>query len=893
MISRVKPELVLIDGSSYLYRAFHALPTLVNSQGQPTGAIYGVVSMIRKLLSEQPTDHVAVVFDMKGKTFRHDIFPDYKANRAIMPIELQQQIEPLHAIIRAMGLPLLMLEGVEADDIIGTLSKEASRLGIQTLISTGDKDLTQLVSPHVTLVNTMTNVWLDEAGVKEKFGVPVNLITDYLALTGDSVDNVPGVPSVGPKTAVKWLQTYDSLENIMARASEITGKVGEKLRESLSFLPLSKKLVTIFDEVELAETPLTLHSNPPDKEKLVMLFKQLEFKKWLSELLDEKSPIKIAYPTILTEADFEQWLSRLEQADYFAIDTETTSLNYMQAKLVGLSFAVDKGEAAYLPIEHNYLGAPKQLDAAWVLSRLKPLLENPNKLKIGQNLKYDRNILMNYGISLKGILSDSMLESYVFDSASNKHDLDSLALKYLGYRTIHFEEVAGKGAKQITFNQVHLEQATPYAAEDADITLQLHELLWAKLDAESKVKQVLTEIEVPLLTVLSKMEYYGVLIDVEKLKQQSHELGKRLQVLETEIYQLVGKVFNINSPKQLQEILFEEQKLPILQKTPTGQPSTAESVLQELAFDYPLPKLILTYRSLSKLKSTYTDRLPEQVNISTGRVHTSYQQAVASTGRLASSDPNLQNIPIKTEEGRRIREAFIAPKNYRIVSADYSQIELRIMAHISGDEGLIDAFKKGLDIHKATAAEVFGVSLADVSVEQRRSAKAINFGLLYGMSSFGLAKQLNISREAAQDYINLYFARYPKVKTYIEDTQKFAREKGYVETLFGRRLYLPEINASNLQRRKGAERAAINAPMQGTAADIIKRAMISLDAFLSSSNLDTHMIMQVHDELIFEVAASDVAELMEVVSHHMMHAADLHVPLSVDINVGDNWNEAH
>lgn len=886
-------QFILVDGSSYLYRAFHALPPLTNSKGQPTGAIYGVIAMLRKLLSEQSTEQIAVIFDAKGKTFRDEIFSAYKANRPEMPLELQQQMLPLQEIIVAMGLPLLMVEGVEADDVIGTLARQASRQGIKTLISTVDKDLAQLVDANITLVNTMTNTWLDPKGVEEKFGVTVEQVTDYLALVGDTVDNIPGVPNVGPKTAVKWLKTYGSLDNIIQHAAEVTGKVGESLRAALAFLPVARQLVKIMDDVPLTQTLATLHKKPLDKTQLVDLFKQLEFKSWLSELLPEPSPVKVAYSTILTQSEFEQWLSRLATAPYFAIDTETTSLNYMEARLVGISFAVNQHDAAYLPLSHDYLGAPRQLNRDDVLKQLKPLLEDAQKLKVGHHLKYDWNVLMNYGINLQGILSDSMLESYVLDSASTRHNLDSLALKYLGYRTIHFEEVAGKGAKQLTFNQVALEQATPYAAEDADVAFQLHELLWSKLGEQPQLQRVLTEIEIPLLKVLAKMEYRGVLIDIDKLKQQSSALAVRLAALEQEVYALVGQPFNLSSPKQLQEILFEQQKLPILEKTPGGQPSTAESVLQELALDYPLPKLILSYRSLSKLKSTYTDRLPEQVNAKTGRVHTSYHQAVVATGRLASSDPNLQNIPARSEEGRKIRAAFIAPHGYQIVSADYSQIELRIMAHLSEDEGLINAFQRELDIHRATAAEVFGVSLEQVSSEQRRSAKAINFGLLYGMSSFGLARQLGVSREAAQDYINLYFARYPGVKAYIENIRSRTKAQGYVETLFGRRLYLPEINARNLQRQRAAERAAINAPMQGTAADIIKRAMIAIDSFLQSSKLAANMIMQVHDELIFEVARGDKEELIQEVSARMVGAACLKVPLVVDVGVGDNWSEAH
>lgn len=887
-------QFILVDGSSYLYRAFHALPPLTNAAGQPTGAIYGVAAMLRKLLTQYPVDHIAVVFDDKGKTFRDALFPDYKSHRPPMPIELQQQIAPLHALIAAMGLPLLIIEGVEADDVIGTLAKQATQLGWYTLISTVDKDLAQLVSSQVTLVNTMTQTYLDEAEVEAKFGVPVHLITDYLALIGDAVDNVPGVANVGPKTAVKWLKTYGSLENIMEHANQIIGKVGDSLQAALPFLPLAKQLVTLVDDVPLSETPLSLSQKPLDKSALMALLNQLEFKTWLAEFTSPRAlPQTPSYPVILTEDALQVWLERLREAAWFAIDTETTSLNYMHAKLVGLSFATHSGDAAYLPLAHDYLGAPHQLNFAKTLQQLKPLLEDPMKFKVGHNLKYDTHVLRNHGIDLKGILNDSMLASYVWDSASTRHNLDSLAMKYLSYRTIPFEDVAGKGSKQLTFNQVSIPQATPYAAEDADIALQLHQFLWEKLVHEPPLLSVLTDMELPLLTVLVNMERHGVLIDADKLKRQSAELAIRLDALEKEAYALVGQRFNLGSPKQLQAILFDQLKLPILEKTPTGQPSTAESVLQELALDYPLPKLLLEHRSLSKLKSTYTDRLPEQVNFATGRVHTSYQQAVAATGRLASSDPNLQNIPVRTEEGRRIREAFIAPQNHQLLSADYSQIELRIMAHLSEDTGLISAFHQGLDIHQATAAEVFGVPLSAVSGEERRRAKAINFGLLYGMSAFGLAKQLGITTEEAQDYIQVYFARYPGVKAYMEDIRDLAKAQGYVETLFGRRLYLLEINARNRQRQKAAERAAINAPMQGTAADIIKRAMISLAHFLPTQNLNAHLIMQVHDELIFEVADNAVDVLRQIVIEHMVNAADLRVPLVVDVGVGVNWHEAH
>lgn len=885
-------QLILIDGSSYLYRAFHALPPLTNAAGKPTGAIYGVVSMIRKLLTDYPVDHIAVVFDAKGKTFREEIYTEYKANRSEMPLDLQAQIEPLDAVIRAMGLPLIRQVGVEADDIIGTLAQQATQMGIHTLISTVDKDLAQLVNSHVTLVNTMTNTFMDEAGVVAKFGIAPSLITDYLALTGDSIDNIPGVPSVGPKTAVKWLNQYGSLENIVKHADEIKGKVGECLRDALSFLPTSKQLVTMH-EVTLNETPETLHRTEADVKTLFALYQELEFKRWLVELSPAETTEKKNYKTILTMSEFEAWFTRLEQADLIALQTFTKTHRYREETLVGLAFALSPGEAAYIPFAHDYISAPRQLDRSEILTKLKPFLENPSKFKVGHNLKFDQHILMNEGIVLKGAINDVMIASYVIDSSSSRHDLDNLSLKYLHQNKTSYEDVAGKGIKQLTINQLEIEKAAHYAAGNADIILQLHACFEEKLAKEPGLKRVLTEIEMPLLLVLTHMERRGVLIDAEKLHAQSHEIAEHLQSIETQSFEIAGQQFNLGSPKQLQEVLFEKQKLPILEKTPTGQPSTGESVLQELALDYPLPKLILTYRSLSKLKSTYTDTLPKQVNEKTGRIHTCYQQAVAATGRLASTDPNLQNIPIKTEEGRRVREAFISRQGYKIVSADYSQIELRIMAHISSDPNLIKAFQNGWDIHRATAAEVLGLPLESVTSEQRRSAKAVNFGLIYGMSSFGLAKQLNIPREAAQEYINLYFKRYPLVKAYIEQTCEKAKQQGYVETLYGRRLYLLDINAHNLQRQKAAERAAINAPMQGTAADIIKLAMISLDRYLQDSNLDADMIMQVHDELVFEVADKDVEQLVAVVREHMVHATELLVPIVVDIGVGDNWNMAH
>ena len=895
----VKP-LVLVDGSSYLFRAFHAMPNLTNSRGEPTGAIYGVVNMIRRLLADYEPEHIAVVFDAKGKTFRNDLYPEYKANRPPMPVELAQQIQAVHEIIIAMGLPLLCVPGVEADDVIGTLAQQATDQGIDTVISTGDKDMAQLVNQHVSLIDTMKGMVSDEQGVVDRFEVTPEQIIDYLALVGDTVDNVPGVPKVGPKTAVKWLKDYGSLDEIMAHADEFRGKVGEYLRDSLEQLPLSKELVTIKKDVELEVDPVTVNRQPPDTDALRELFSRYEFKSWLAEVLGsqdgqqmEKAITDANYETVFEQAALDAWLKKLKEADLFAFDLETTSLDYMQAEIVGCSFAVKSGEAAYVPLAHDYAGAPTQLTRDAVLAQLKPLLEDPKQAKLGQNLKYDMSVLASYDIQMQGIEFDTMLESYVLDSTASRHDMDTLALKHLTHQTIHFEDIAGKGARQLTFNQIEIEQAAPYAAEDADITLRLHEALWPRLQEIPTLTAVFREIEMPLVPVLSRIERRGVLLDVKMLQQQSREFEKRLLELEKDAHKEAGEVFNLGSPKQLQAILFEKLGLPVISKTPKGQPSTAESVLQELAHDYALPELILENRSLSKLKSTYTDKLPQQIDPATGRVHTSYHQAVAATGRLSSSDPNLQNIPVRKEEGRRIRRAFIAAPGYKMLAADYSQIELRIMAHLSQDEGLLKAFAAGEDIHRATAAEVFGLEPDKVSSEQRRSAKAINFGLIYGMSAFGLARQLDIERGMAQQYIDLYFARYPGVKAYMDETRELARQQGYVETVFGRRLYLPEIKASNAVRRQYAERTAINAPMQGTAADIIKRAMIDLDRAIEKSKLDIHMIMQVHDELVFEVAESIVEKAGGIITNSMVHAAELAVPLIVDVGIGSNWDEAH
>lgn len=894
------PDLILVDGSSYLYRAFHALPPLVNSQGEPTGAIYGVINMLRKLLKDYHPQHIAVVFDAKGKTFRDDLYAAYKTQRPPMPDDLKAQIEPLHAIVRALGLPLLIIDGVEADDVIGTLAKQACQQGLQTLISTGDKDFAQLVNEKITLVNTMTGNILDRAGVIAKFGVTPEQIIDYLILVGDSSDNIPGIPNVGPKTAAKWLNEYSTLDNLVAHATEIKSKVGENLRTHLEQLPLTRQLVTIKDDVALEFTPTELNRDEAQRDALISWFKRLEFKGWLAELLNnpensaiQQSENKNNYHIIFTQAEFDSWLVQLEQAELFAFDTETTSLDYMSAEIVGVSFAIEPNKAAYVPLAHDYPGAPPQLNREKVLQQLKPLLENPYKKKLGQNLKYDMSVLANYDIKLQGIAFDTMLESYVLDSSGTRHDMDTLALKYLGYRTVHFEDIAGKGAKQLTFNQIPIEQAGPYAAEDADITLKLHQTLWPRLTEVAGLTQVFNTLEIPLVSVLSRVERHGVLINGELLHKQSQELAIRIFELEQQAYQLAGQPFNLGSPKQLQTILYEKQGLPVLEKTPTGQPSTAESVLQELALSYPLPKVIIEFRSLSKLKSTYTDQLPLQIHPRTHRVHTSYHQAVTSTGRLSSSDPNLQNIPIRNEEGRRIRQAFVAPAGYKIVAADYSQIELRIMAHLSQDKGLLDAFANGLDIHQATAAEVLDIPLDQVTSEQRRSAKAINFGLIYGMSAFGLAKQLGVERDVAQTYIDLYFARYPGVKHYMENTRRLAHQQGYVETLFGRRLNLPEINTRNLQRQRAAERAAINAPLQGTAADIIKKAMISVDSALQKNKLHATMIMQVHDELVFEVADDHIENTITLIKKCMCDVPELNVALVVDVGVGNNWDEAH
>jgi len=888
--------LILVDGSSYLYRAFHAMPSLSNSKGFPTGAVYGVVNMLRRLLNEYDPTLIAVVFDAKGKTFRDQIYEQYKANRPAMPDDLVQQIKPIHDVIRALGIPLLCVEGVEADDVIGTLAKQAEQTGIDTLISTGDKDLAQLVNAHVTLINTMTDTVLNPEGVNGKFGIPPELIVDYLALVGDTVDNIPGVPQVGPKTAVKWLLEYGSLDNIMANANKIKGKVGENLIASLAQLPLAKTLATIKLDVELNIKITDLERKLPESEKLMSMYRDLEFKNWLAELI-EKNPDnthkKYAdYETIFNEEQLNQWLNALSHAELFALDTETTSLNYMDAEIVGLSFAIHPAKAAYIPLTHDYENAPLQLNREKVLAALKPILENPAIKKIGQNIKYDYEVLTNHGIYLQGIAYDTMLESYVLDSTSNNHNMDTLALKYLGWRTIRFEDVAGKGAKQVTFNKVAIDSAATYAAEDADVTLQLHNTLWPKLLKEPGLKTVFEEIEMTLLPVIARIEQNGVLVDAVMLKKQSEELELRLGELQQETFQLAGEEFNLNSPKQLQEILYGKLALPVLQKTPTGQPSTAENVLQELAHEYELPKLIIEFRMLSKLITTYTKRLSEQIHLRTNRIHTSYNQTGAQTGRLSSSDPNLQNIPVRTKEGRRIRQAFIAPKGYKLISADYSQIELRIMAHISEDPNLLTAFEQNLDVHIATAAEVLGIPLDKVTSDERRAAKAINFGLIYGMSAFGLAKQLGMDRHTAQAYIDRYFARYPMVKAYMENTRIQAHDKGYVETLYGRRLYLPDIHSSQIPRQKAAERMAINAPLQGSAADIIKRAMITLDLWLQQNKVDAKMIMQVHDELVLEVADADVNTMTEVIRKHMMDAANLKVPLLVDVGVGDNWDSA-
>ena len=901
------PPLVLVDGSSYLFRAFHALPPLTNKAGEPTGAMLGVINMLRRLLDTYKPADMAVVFDAKGKTFRNEMYSEYKANRPPMPDDLRAQIAPLHEMIRATGLPLISVPGVEADDVIGTLADKAGKVPRKVVISTSDKDLAQLVNEHVTLIDTMSNRTYDIDGVVEKFGVPPNRIIDYLALVGDKSDNIPGVVKCGPKTAVKWLSLYDNFEGVMAHADEVKGKIGEYLREALPTLPLSYELATIKLDVELEESLDDLGIKPADVETLRPMLERFQFRAWLNELEGKTSapasvtpsvpePEKVEkrdYQIITSKAVLNKWVKRIEQAKEFAFDTETTSIDYMQAEIVGLSFAVEVGEAAYVPLTHDYEGAPAQLDRNEVLEKFKPLLESTELKKIGQNLKYDRNVLLNHGIDMRGIEHDTMLQSYVCDASANRHDLDELAKKYLNVSTTHFEDIAGKGVKQLKFNQIEIEPAADYAAEDADIALQLHGLLNKIVQAEPALDKVYREIEVPLPGVLSTIERTGVMVDADLLHQQSNEIEKKVAAIETLAHEDAGQTFNLGSSKQIGELLYEVKGMPVIRKTPKGQPSTAEDVLEQLASDYPLPKLILEYRSLSKLKSTYTDKLPLQINEKTGRVHTSYHQAVASTGRLSSSDPNLQNIPIRTEEGRRIREAFVAPKGYQLLAADYSQIELRIMAHLSADESLLAAFANGDDIHSATASEVFSVAIDQVDADHRRAAKAINFGLIYGMSAFGLARQLDVSRVDAQQYINLYFERYPGVKRYMDSTRLNAKHQGYVETVFGRRLYLPDINSSRYQVRQYAERTAINAPMQGTAADIIKRAMINVDHWLRDEKVDARVIMQVHDELVLEVKESAVKTVSDKLRQLMVEAGSLEVPLEVEIGVGNNWQEAH
>ncbi|RHW76566.1 DNA polymerase I [Colwellia sp. RSH04] len=915
--------LILVDGSSYLFRAYHVpyLQALSTASGQPTGAITGVLNMIRSLKKDYPNGNVVVIFDAKGKTFRNDMYPEYKANRPPMPDELRTQIAPLHNIITAMGLPLLVVPGVEADDVIGTLAKQASDQGIETVISTGDKDMAQLVTEHVRLINTMTNVEMDVAGVSEKFGVRPDQIIDYLALMGDKVDNIPGVVKCGPKTAVKWLAEHGTLEKVIESADKVKGKIGENLRDALEQLPLSYQLATIKCDVELEQSAEQLQPSEPNTEALIELYQTYELKRLLAEITGEASvpeqqtksstnlakpakagdiivtPVEVndtEYEIIYNKESFQKWLSLLQSSERFAFDTETTSVDYMKAELVGLSFACEAGKAAYVPLAHDYTDAPEQLELEWVLEQLKPLLESKTIHKIGQNLKYDANVLSHYDINIQGIEFDTMIESYCFNSVATRHNMDALATTYLDYKTVHFEDIAGKGAKQLTFNQIDVEKAGHYAAEDADITLRLHLALFPALEQLPEQLSVFKEIEMPLLSVLARMEQGGVLIDSDILDEQSQQLGQRLNELEVEAHNLAGQSFNLGSPKQLQKILFEDLKIPVIKKTPKGAPSTAEEVLQELALDYPLPKVILENRGLSKLKSTYTDKLPLMVSKKTGRLHTSYHQAVTATGRLSSTEPNLQNIPIRSEQGRKIRQAFIAPQDHKIVAIDYSQIELRIMAHLSNDKGLVKAFSEGKDIHRATAAEIFAVSLDEVTNDQRRSAKAINFGLIYGMSAFGLAKQLNIGRNQAQDYMDKYFQRYPGVLTYMEETREKAVAQGYVETLFGRRLYLPDINAKNGMRKKAAERAAINAPMQGTAADIIKKAMLAVDEWLLAQNDErVKMTMQVHDELIFEIHQDIVEETTAKLVELMNNAVELSVPLIAEAGMGKNWDEAH
>ncbi|QWL59773.1 DNA polymerase I [Aeromonas jandaei] len=911
--------LILVDGSSYLYRAFFASQQadLRTSTGLPSGAVRVMANMMRSLRKQYPDCHVAVVFDAKGKTFRDDIYPEYKANRASMPDDLRSQVAPIHQMIKAMGFPFLMVEGVEADDVIGTLARQATEKQLPVLISTGDKDMAQLVSDHVTLIDTMKDVKTDREGVIEKFGVPPELIIDYLALMGDKVDNIPGMTGVGEKTALALLQGIGSIDEIAANLDKVAAlgfrgskAFADKFREQEEQVRLSYVLATIKTDVALEQSLEELQLGPIDKEALLAVYREYELRNLIKELesggADESeaegddegvapvSAIETDYRCILDEAEFDDWLARLQAAPLFAFDTETTSLDYMEARVVGVSFAIEPGKAAYVPFGHDYLGAPVQLTEAVVLGKLKPLLEDPARLKVGQNLKYDRNVLLNHGIELQGIAYDTMLESYVLNSTASRHDMDSLARRYLNAETISFEEIAGKGVKQLTFNQIELEQAAPYAAEDADITLRLHQTLWDKLSAEPGLAKVFSEIELPLLPVLARMERLGTTIEPKLLHQQSQEIEVRLVELEKQAHELAGQEFNLSSPKQLGEILFTKLGLPIIKKTPKGAPSTAEEVLAELAETYELPRLLMEHRGLAKLKSTYTDKLPLMIKPQTGRVHTSYHQAVAATGRLSSTDPNLQNIPVRNEQGRRIRQAFIPCAGYKLVAADYSQIELRIMAHLSGDKGLLTAFAEGKDIHKATAAEVFGVALDAVTSDMRRSAKAINFGLIYGMSAFGLAKQLGIGRAEAQKYMDLYFERYPGVLEYMERTRQQAEAQGYVETLFGRRLYLPDIKSRNAGLRKAAERAAINAPMQGTAADIIKRAMINVDGWIRGIEDESiRMLMQVHDELVFEIREEKLEEYIVIIKEKMSAAAELHVPLVVEAGTGDNWDQAH
>ena len=921
-----KAPLILVDGSSYLYRAFHALPPLTNSKGLPTGAVKGVVNMMRRLQKDYPNSTTAVIFDAKGKTFRDEIYSEYKANRPPMPDELRSQIEPIHNIIRAMGMPLISVEGVEADDVIGTYAVQATEQQQPVIVSTGDKDIAQLVNQHISLVNTMTDTFMDREGVIDKFGIPPELIIDYLALLGDKSDNIPGVPGVGEKTALGLLQGLGGLDAIYQRLDEVAGlsfrgakTLAVKLEEHKELAYLSYTLATIKTDVSLDLSVDQLANQAPDKAELLKQFQEMEFKTWINEFSDSATsdnpindgstndvqkaatetkntvtpPVAVEHETILDEQQFELWLQKLQSSALFALDTETTSLDYMVADLVGISFAVEPGSAAYIPFGHDYLGAPEQLSRDVVLNALKPILENPQIKKVGQNLKYDMSVLAQHGIQLQGIAFDTMLESYVLNSVATRHDMDSLAQYYLDKQTISFTDIAGKGASQLTFNQIALEEAGPYAAEDADITLRLHQALWPQVEAQLPLKTLFQEIELPLIKVLSRIERNGALVDETLLFQQSQELAERLAELETQAWNLAGQQFNLASPKQLAEILFEKLEIPVLKKTAKGAPSTKEEVLQELALDYPLPKVLLEHRSLAKLKSTYTDKLPMMINSTTKRIHTSYHQAGTATGRLSSSDPNLQNIPIRTAEGRRVRQAFIASPGHRLIAADYSQIELRIMAHLSGDQNLLKAFDQGQDVHRATAAEVFGVNLAQVTTDQRRSAKAINFGLIYGMSAFGLARQLNIGRKQAAEYIDLYFERYPGVQQYMNQVRHSAAEKGYVETHFGRRLYLPEINSRNGMRRQAAERTAINAPMQGTAADIIKLAMINVDQWLQSNQLKSRMIMQVHDELVLEVPDNEFKQVVVGVTECMESAASLQVKLVVDVGDGNNWDEAH